>query len=234
MSFLNFVKTVLVLPKLVTGDTKAISDALVLPNFINGTNTGGGVAGFLKNFAVIPQLANDKKQQDLINYDAAAGKPPVDDKIINSLYNNYGSMTYYSGAGGLAANGNSGINGYSSDIGYTGIGPYQPGTEPNYPATSSSNSSDDINWSNVITTGISTIPGLINSIFNGGKNSTTTVTGSSTSSNSGSLSSLLGLDKILSGLNINPQVTATIPSWVWVVLLGLGGLLIFKLVGGKK
>ncbi len=99
-------------------------------------------------------------------------------------------------------------------------------------AMNSSQSGGGINWTNVITTGVSTLPGLISSIFNkGGGSTTTTTTGTTGASVQGSVQA--AIDALGVKLNLG-TATAKIPTWIWIAGAAIIGVVIYLLTRGGR
>jgi hypothetical protein len=92
--------------------------------------------------------------------------------------------------------------------------------------SSSSDGSDSFDWSGLFQTVVKTAGNVIT----GNRSASTTTTSSTTSQ---TLVQRLGLDKIFSGVAVNPDVNVIIPSWVYPVAAAAVGLIIL-LIWRKK
>jgi len=257
MSFLSIVKNLLVLPNIVkpTGyNDTVLKDVLIVPEFFNQSptpaaakqtqaavqaaiNSGNTVNVKAWTSSMVATFNSLSSASDKYNYymniNAQGYIPPtsIGDQIAG----------YVAQSSGLTMGLNSSLNKTyfpktTSMPWYNEVSPALS-TGPSTSAGPGSSGGTTLNWTSVVDTGITALPGLINAIFNGGGKTTTstTVTPSSSSTGSQTLLDYLGLSKALSNVNVNPSVT--FPTWAYFLIAGVVGVfayLLFKLTKKRR
>jgi hypothetical protein len=225
MSFLDVLKTVLIIPKIVES---------------NNPPAGGSFANVSKMKTITEAQSQHYwtlSSSDKIAYIASLGGSNLivtqaiseDLMKIHVSSSSYNLSTSYSQSQSIGAKG---MFDQSFGLGtalITSQGAFggTSGTVSGTPDPSS------IDWTKLIQTGISTLPGLISSIFGGGS-----TTASSTASNTGAGTVGINatINSLLSKLGITPSVSTSvsIPTWIWFAVAGIVILVLYPILRGRK